>query len=151
MRTESLSLIAALALAASSAFGQQPQAEPSPPAASPAPQPQPQAAPAALQPLPQAPVPPDTGFFRPTDDPTLSRFPDVAGAERERGAAEGLMTPADPAIFAAQVRAAEVMERELDRAERADARARAEAARQPAPLIVSPLDGTAPIVSPLGR
>ena len=61
------------------------------------------------------------------------------------------VTPEVARAFSAQIEAREALERELDRAQREHARAQAEAARRPAPMIVSPLDGTAPIISPFDR
>jgi hypothetical protein len=94
----------------------------------------------------------EEGFFRPSPDPALTTFPTVPAPQPSRDAVQPPSVP-DPAVLESQLRAREVAERELDRAQREQARAAAEAVRQPqpAPMIVSPLDGTAPIVSPIGR
>lgn len=85
----------------------------------------------------------EQGFFRPLPPAVAPPPPTATGSAR------------DPAVAAiveaidAQAIAREAAQRDLDRAEREHARAQAEAARQPPPVIASPLDGTAPITSPL--
>ncbi len=88
------------------------------------------------------------GFFRPAPDPAIN-IPIPSQVARPQ--AQPLPPAAAPDLVdaAAQATATEVMERQLDRAEREHDRARAEALRQPSPMIASPLDGTAPIGSPL--
>jgi hypothetical protein len=80
------------------------------------------------------------GFFRPADDPSLTHPP-----------LTGLVAPA-PAGYVealeAERRAREAAERELDRAYREHVEARS-APPPTRPMIVSPLDGNAPVVSPL--
>ena len=129
MRIPSWSLIAGLALAAIPAAAQQPQ--------------QP-----AAQATTQAPAQPGTnaGFFSPSIPLVISGFPDRAETP---SSPEPTGFSADAAIVAAQAR--EMLEQDLDRARRESERARDEALRRPAPMIVSPLDGTAPILSPLDR
>lgn len=103
----------------------------------------------AVQPPAQAPVASGEGFFRPADDPVINAAP-YPGAQ-----GEGSATRSDVAALAAEAAAAQAevraLERELDRVQREHERARAAAAQRPAPMIVSPLDGTAPIVSPIDR
>ena len=90
------------------------------------------------------------GFFRPARDPALIRVPEVPNPSR--AASAGPVTSSDAAADAAattaMLQSREAVERELDRAQREDERARA-AAPKTTPAIVSPLDGTAPIQSPL--
>jgi hypothetical protein len=100
---------------------------------------------AAPAPAPQAQQ--QEGFFRPAADPALTRFPSTS--EIAAPVAESTLV-VDPALLALQARERAAAERELDRAQR-EARANVEAVRRPAPMIASPLDGTAPIVSPLER
>ena len=91
------------------------------------------------------------GFFRPETAPALRTLPEPAAPDATlatRRAEPVAPLPKEPAV---QARERESPERELDRAEREHARAQADAPRPVVPLIVSPLDGTAPIVSPLGR
>jgi hypothetical protein len=131
-----------------------PQPAPPPSAQPVAPQPsQPPTPPQPAPPPPPAPQPEmQEGFFRPADDPALNPAP-VPFAEPTNISRPGTLTvsPEVARAFADQVAAREALERELDRAQREHDRARADAARRPAPMIVSPLDGTAPIVSPLDR
>jgi len=119
MRRHSWLLLAGLAIAADPAFGQQVQT-PKPPT--------------------------EEGFFRPSADPVLTGFPLPKSTSPPTPAEAAPLTP-DAA--ATQLDARERLERELDRAQRENAQAQAEAAQQPKPLVVSPLDGTAPVVSPL--
>jgi len=87
---------------------------------------------------------PQEGFFRPAPDPALTRFPDASPA----------VTSPVPAIDAAllqQQRDRQALELELERSRAENARAQEAQARAAPPMIVSPLDGTAPIVSPIGR
>jgi len=152
MRRRSWSLVAGLALACSAAFAQQPA--PQQPAPQPAPQqpaPQPDQQPPAPQPLHQPGT--EQGFFRPAADPVITPAPAPLQRAANIGRSEPAPLPPEVArAFAAQVEAREALERDLDRAQREAARAQAEAAaRRPAPMIVSPLDGTAPIISPLDR
>ena len=96
-----------------------------------------------IQPVQTAPAPAQEGFFRPSADPVITSFPSLNA---------GVPQPAPEAAALAQQRAErEALERDLDRSRREEAQARETAARATAPMIVSPLDGTAPIVSPLGR
>ena len=148
MRRHSLLLVAGFALACSAALAQQPAP----------PQPDPQAT--AQQVVPRQPTlqPPaqrpgsDEGFFRPAPDPVINPPAPAARSAPNAGSPQaGVLSPDVANSFAAQVRAREALERELDRSQRENERAQAEAARRPAPMIVSPLDGTAPIISPLGR
>ena len=98
----------------------------------------------------------EDGFFRPANDPSLTRTPPEPGIQPRP------VTSAE-AVAAAELQAnaaREAAERDLDRAarEHREAQASAPVVR---PMIVSPLDGTAPIVSfqdgtaplisPLGR
>ena len=89
---------------------------------------------------------PEEGFFKPRDDPALTRVPDPMQA------GVGSQSAASPVIDAqaleAQQRAREAAERDLDRAarEHREAQARVPA---PRPIVISPLDGTAGITSPL--
>ena len=148
MRRHSWSLVAGFAITCSAAFAQQPAPpQPDPPAAVP------QAAP--QQPVQEQPAPrpgPEQGFFRPAPDPIINPPPSpfARGAPNTGNAQPGVISPDVANAFAAQVQAREALERELDRAQRENERVQAEV-RRPAPMIVSPLDGTAPIVSPLGR
>lgn len=87
----------------------------------------------------------EDGFFRPSPDPALTRFPNAA----EVAAAARAQEPAAEPIAVEPHPPREATERELDRARRDHAAATADAAARPAPMIVSPLDGTAPIVSPV--
>jgi hypothetical protein len=84
------------------------------------------------------------GFFRPARDPALTRFP----TPDETLASQRAVQQPAPADEQALARAREAAERELDRSrqEHAQAQSTAPVAR---PMIVSPLDGTAPIVSTL--
>lgn len=84
------------------------------------------------------------GFFRPARDPALTRFPTPDEAP---AASRAVQQPA-PTDEQALARAREAAERELDRSrqEHAQAQNNAPVVR---PMIVSPLDGTAPIVSTL--
>jgi len=88
--------------------------------------------------------PQQEGFFRPLPPTDVAPEPGTVESLRE--------------ALAAERRAREAAERELDRTERElhrvegeNPQAQADVAQQPAPLIASPLDGTAPIVSPLDR
>ena len=134
MRRYAWQVIAGFAIACSAAIAQQPAQ----PAAQPQPAPQPG---------------PEPGFFRPAADPAINAAP----ASLARGAANvgrpepAPLWPEAARAFTAQVEAREPLERDLDRARREAERVQAEVARRPAPLIVSPLDGTAPIISPLDR
>ena len=112
------------ALAASSALAQQP---------------------APQQPVPPQPAGPQPGFFSPTIPTVLSGL--LESREAAPGVAAAPPATGEAAAFGTQSR--EALEREMDRAQRESRRAREEAARRPPPMIASPLDGTAPIVSPL--
>ena len=116
----------------------------------------------ALAPLAYAqqavPRPPgqEDGFFRPSADPALTRFPSTSEIVNPPSP-PAIAVPVDPGLVAAQQASRDAAERELERASREsdraarEARASLDAFGRPAPMIVSPLDGTAPIVSPLGR
>ena len=111
---------------------------------------------AASSALAQQPAPhPATqeGFFRPAADPAINaapapRTPESAKAGRPESAP---LPPEVARAFTSQIEAREALERELDRARRENDHAQTDAVRRPPPLIASPLDGTAPIVSPLNR
>jgi hypothetical protein len=155
MRRRSWPLVAFFAVACSAVFAQDP-----------APQPAPQPPPPPAVPPPAVPQPPaqpsqqqraarpgtEEGFFRPAADPAINPPPVPLGAAAVRRPEPAPLAPEIARAFAAQIEAREALERDLDRAQREAARAQAEAAaRRPPPLIVSPLDGTAPIISPLDR
>ena len=110
----------------------------------------------------QAPRVEEEGFFRPLPGVvTRSAIPAPAVAQPAPEATA--VAPPNPLIGTArdagvaaiveavdaQAIVREAAQRELDRSEQEHARAQAEAARQPPPVIASPLDGTAPITSPL--
>ena len=110
---------------------------------------------AAAPVLAQNPQPPSDpaqeGFFKPKPDIAIG-----ASLEPVQPAPLPVAPPAQPSApvvegLVAESRAREALERELDKSQQEHARAQAEAARTPPPMIVSPLDGTAPIVSPLAR
>ena len=86
----------------------------------------------------------EEGFFRPAPDPALTRFPTPDEGLAATRAGQSQM-PADAQALAI---AREAAERELDRTRQEHAQAR-HAAPVARPMIVSPLDGTAPIVSTL--
>ena len=96
----------------------------------------------------------EEGFFRPSPDAALTRAPtvpdSVPAAQPSREAVPAPVA-AELAVLQARQLAREAAEQELDLARREQALAVAEAARRRPPMIVSPLDGTAPIVSPLER
>jgi len=154
MRRRSWPLVAFFAIACSAAFAQDPAPQPAP---QPPPQPTPQPA------APQPPAQPsqqqraarpgtEEGFFRPAADPAINPPAAPLGAAAVRRPEPTPLAPEIARAFAAQMEAREALERDLDRAERENARARADAAaRKSPPFIVSPLDGTAPIISPLDR
>ena len=109
---------------------------------------------AALPVLAQDPQPRDAtreGFFKPNADIAIG-----ASLQPVQPPAPAVAPPVQPSApvvesLVAEARTREALERELDRSQQEHARAVAEAARTPPPMIASPLDGTAPIVSPLGR
>jgi hypothetical protein len=84
----------------------------------------------------------EEGFFRPARDPALTSVPPSSVPATSRAQAEG-GPPRDEAEAAR-----EAAERELDRSRREHLQAQS-TAQTARPLIVSPLDGTAPITSPL--
>ena len=133
-------LAGAAAIAACSALAQQ-DAPPQP-----APPPSVQQPPLSQPPRPTT----EEGFFRPETPPVLTAFPEVPEPAATSPAPQPEAVAPFVEALVAQSRAREGLERELDRAEREN-RAHAEAVRKPPPLIASPLDGTAPIVSPLDR
>src|SRR5512134_2674005 len=102
------------------------------------------AATASAQTRPQATPGSQEGFFRPSPDPALTSIrPPPAPAEPRPDAP----VPAEPVTTVVVDMAEEVREAEEERMERVEA-ATAQA-RANAPVITSPLDGTAPIMSPL--
>lgn len=139
--------IAALAVAALPALAQDP-ALPQPPVVQPPAVQPPQAVQPQVQAQPQRDPAPE-GFFKPKADIAIgSSLEAVVPAPATQQAQSA--TPTVEALLADSL-ARDAAERELDRARQDHDRALAEAARTPPPMIVSPLDGTAPILSPLGR
>ena len=142
MNRLSWTVFAGLALAASPGFGQIQQEEgffrPLPGVVTRPAQP----APVVVPPATSAPVVPQPASTAPSSvrDPSVAAIVEAVDA---------------------QAIAREAAQRDMDRSESEHARAVAEAARQPPPIvaspldgtakITSPLDGTAPIVSPIGR
>jgi hypothetical protein len=102
----------------------------------------------AQQPAPRA---TEEGFFRPAADPAINAAPAPRVPEAVNAGRPAPLPPDVASAVASQVEAREALERELDRARRENARVQADAVRRPPPLIASPLEGTAPIVSPLDR
>ena len=106
------------------------------------------AATASAQTRPQAAPGTEEGFFRPSRDPALTsiRPPPAPSESRPDARAQAAPVTAVVVDMADEVREAE--EEAMERVE-AEQRAAIAQERAKAPVITSPLDGTAPIMSPL--
>ncbi len=97
---------------------------------------------APVAPAPHAPASPP-GFFKPAADPALTKIPPPAPA-----ATPAAVTPPTLADLARARERRAADEAAMDRVEALHSRALA-ATPPKAPVITSPLDGTAPVMSPL--